>query len=240
VAYRTMSQRLAKGDPSGMHDINRAVAGEIAERRSAPRPDFLSRFLSSDLGDHPVSDEEALNFVVSALIAGHETTLSAGAGLVFELARDEGVQEQLREDPSLVPAAVSEALRLHPPVQSFFRTLRKDVTIDDHTLKAGDRVMLLFAAANLDPAAFPSPKEFRLDRPKGRHLSFGHGTHRCIGAGLAELELAILATTMLQYHFHLSGPVRYGPPTTLGAFIGFEDVPVVFDRQSVHHHTART
>jgi cytochrome P450 len=94
--------------------------------------------------------------------------------------------------------AVEETIRLHTPLRWFARTARENVDLGGVIVRAGDRVMLLYAGANRDPTHFDEPDAFRLDRPKTKdHLAFGWGIHRCVGMPLAQLELRVAVEELL-------------------------------------------
>ena len=104
---------------------------------------------------------------------------------------------KLKDDPSLVPSAVREALRYESPVQGFFRTATAPYRVGEVEIPAGARVLLSFGAANRDPRHYPDPDEFRVDRDPRDHLGFGGGIHYCLGASLAEMEgIAVLRELM--------------------------------------------
>lgn len=108
------------------------------------------------------------------------------------------LQERLRAEPDLVAVAVEETVRLHTPLRWFARTAQEDVPVGGTTVRAGERVMLLYAGANRDPASFAEPDAFRLDRPKANgHLAFGWGVHRCVGMPLAQLEIRVAVEELL-------------------------------------------
>jgi cytochrome P450 len=117
--------------------------------------------------------------------------------MLLHLGLDPAAKERLVADPSLVPSAIEETLRLDPPVPNFARTLTRDVELHGRTLQAGDRVLLVYGAANRDEAEFPDPDALVVDRHPNRHLSFGAGVHRCLGAHLARLELRIVLEEVL-------------------------------------------
>ncbi len=165
--------------------------------------------------------------VNGAIFAGHDTTLMAGAALIKDLADDQELQQSIRAEPELIPALVEESLRISSPVSRFFRTLTRDVTMGTTTMRAGDKVMVVFGAANIDERQFPEPLRIALDRERSRHVSFGWGIHRCVGASLAQHELQVLAEVMVtQARFWPDGPARYAPPTAQGNFLGLESLPL--------------
>src|SRR3712207_3599309 len=111
---------------------------------------------------------------------------------LFELLAENPDQRALLQaDPSLIPAAVEEAMRLITPLQLTARTTSREVTLHGVTIPAGGRVVLVMGAANRDERQFPDPDTSDITRPRGRHLGFGEGVHGCLGAPLARLEARI-------------------------------------------------
>jgi len=115
------------------------------------------------------------------------------------LATKPHVQQQIREHPDLLGAFIEETLRYEPPFRGHYRHVRRDTTLAGVHLPAGSHLLLLWGAANHDPAQFDSPNEFRLDRSAAKgHISFGKGAHFCIGAALARLEATIVLGMLLE------------------------------------------
>ena len=225
LAFFEVSDRMARGETAAIRELFALCAREIGARRAEPRDDFLTYALAARIDDEPMTDQTLVSWLAGAVFAGHDTTLLSGAALVKDLALDPALQDALRRRPELAPAAVDESLRLNSPVQRFFRVVTEDVDFAGVHMSAGDRVLLIFAAANLDARRFPEPERFDLERAYTRHLTFGWGVHRCVGAPLAQLELAILAETMVQFcTFGLAREPELGRPTALGNFVGYDEL----------------
>ena len=130
--------------------------------------------------------------------AGQGTTVDLLSAALLALAEDPDLQQQLREDRSLVPPFIEEMLRLESPVKTNFRLARRSTTIGDVGVPAGTNVMFMVGAANRDPRRFEAPDELRLDRPnRGEHLAFGRGIHACPGASLARVEARVSLERLL-------------------------------------------
>jgi cytochrome P450 len=172
-------------------EIEAYLDGLIAERREAPRDDFIGMLLEAEIDGHGLTDEEVRGFGVLILIAGHETTSGAIGLSLLHLAQHPEQRAQLFGDPALIPSAVNELLRFLSPVQVFGRNAGRDLELHGQTIPAGDVIGLGYGAANHDPREFPQPDRCILDRRPNRHVAFGHGHHLCLGANLARLELAI-------------------------------------------------
>ena len=225
LACYEVSDRMAHGDPAAVGQLFGLCAQQVGLRRTHPREDFLTYALSSTIGDEPISDRTLTAWLVGAVFAGHDTTLLSGAALIKDLALDPARQDAIRRDPKLAAAAVEESLRLNSPVQRFFRVVTEDLDFAGVHMAAGDKVLLVYAAGNLDARRFPEPGTFDTARGFTRNLSFGWGVHRCVGAPLAQLELAILAETMVgSCRFSLAAVPELGRPTSLGNFVGYEEL----------------
>lgn len=167
----------------------------IAERqRSVDRPRDLMTALIEAVDDdgRPLSDERILTHLSKdVIVGGIETTTHLVGNLFVGLLSEPGAYEAVRADRSLVPVAVEEALRQRPPVQVLFRQPEHDVQLHGVDVPAGAILALGYASANHDEDVFPDPDRFRLDRGDAlrKHLGFGWGTHACVGAALARLEL---------------------------------------------------
>ncbi len=223
-----VTSRLAGGErwaddvarsPRAVADLQTICAKLVRERRRRPGEDLVSKLLA----EHPdgrLSDSEIFFFFLLLLIAGHETTTNLLGNLVIALAERPDEWRRLKDDPSLVPSAVREALRYESPIQGFFRTAVTPYRVGDVEIPAGARVLLLFGAANRDPRHYPDPDLFRVDRDPRDHLAFGGGIHYCLGASLAEMEgIAVLRELLASAtRIELAGDiVRTQSPTLRGA-----------------------
>ena len=139
-----------------------------------------------DTGEFTEAEAEVL--VRSLLTAGVDTTVNGLCAAVYCLARFPAKFEQLRADPSLARAAFEEAVRLESPVQTFFRTTTRAVTIGEETIPEGTKVLMFLGAANRDPRRWEQPDEYDITRRNAGHVGFGTGIHGCVGAVLARLE----------------------------------------------------
>ncbi|OKO81520.1 cytochrome P450 [Bradyrhizobium sp. AS23.2] len=138
-----------------------------------------------------ITPDEMVSMVFLLLAAGSETTTHLISGSVYELLRNPGLRDWLEQDWSRVGLAVEEFLRFVSPVQfSKPRYVRRDVELEGVQLKKGDRVMVMLAAANVDPAMHDRPESLDLERKPNRHMSFGTGIHFCLGHQLARIEEA--------------------------------------------------
>src|SRR6266702_6022764 len=136
-----------------------------------------------------ISRNEIVPMVFLLLVAGHETTTHLISGSVFELLKNPGLRDWLRQDWSRLNQAVEEFLRFITPVQfTKPRHVRRDIELGGVRLRKGDKVMAMLAAANMDPQANPHPERLDLARRPNRHIAFGTGIHFCLGHQLARIE----------------------------------------------------
>lgn len=182
----------------------------IADRRAnpqAPDQDIASALLAARVNDTPLDDELIALTLRILISAGHNSTTSAIGNSLLYLAQHPEDQQRLRDDPSLIPTAVEEFLRLDTPVQEMPRWTTKPVTIAGRELPAGARLGMFWASGNRDAAAFPEPERCIIDRKPNRHLAFGNGIHTCLGAPMARMEVRVALEELLARtsNFALSG-----------------------------------
>lgn len=205
----------------------RDLTQDRARNPGDPDTDVLTRLIQSDT-DGGLSEAELLHNCIFILNAGHETTTNLiGSGVALLVANPQ-VRAQLRADPSLMPAAVDEVLRLESPNQFGNRQTTAPVEIHGVRIPTGTDLHLCIGAANRDPDVFANPDQFRLDRKPNRHLAFAGGPHVCVGLTLARLEGRIALSRLSDRFQNLdllpgatrSGRVRFRGYETLPARLG--------------------
>jgi cytochrome P450 len=170
----------------------------IAQRRSAPGDDLLSRLVLIEEQGDQLTEPELISTCILLLVAGHETTANLIANGVLALLRHPDQLAALRADPTLIGGTVEETLRYDPPVQLTTRVVREPMTFGDVDVLPDGVLLLMLAAANRDPAAFADPDRFDITRDARQHLSFAAGAHFCLGAPLARLEATITLEAFAQ------------------------------------------
>jgi cytochrome P450 len=163
---------------------------ELEHRRHAPGDDLLSELLHTEVEGKPVDDGIILGMAALVLIAGVDTTWSAIGSSLWHLATHPSDRARLVAEPELMATAVEELLRAYAPV-TMAREVTGDIEYAGCPMKAGDKVLMNFPAANRDPEAFDHPDDVLLDRAHNRHVAFGSGIHRCAGSNLARMELTV-------------------------------------------------
>lgn len=157
----------------------------------------IGHLLARRSGDPTLTDERIVGMSFLMLIAGIDTTWSALGSILWHLATHPEHRVALATDPEAIPAAIDEFLRLYAPV-TIGRVVTSTASLGATTVRSGDRVVLPWAAANHDPTVYDRPDEFVADRERNRHLAFGIGIHRCLGAHLAHMELRVALTEWLR------------------------------------------
>lgn len=174
----------------GITGIIQYLQGAIAEREAEPEDDFITELLNSEHDGEPITRDVVMGMCALLLIAGIDTTWSSIGSTMWHLATHPDDRRRLRAEPELMPTAIEEFLRAYAPV-TMARRLVEDVEYKGCPIKAEERVLMNFPAANRDPEVFPEPDRVILDRAQNRHLAFGAGIHRCAGSNLARMELRV-------------------------------------------------
>ena len=187
----------------------------IEDRRRSPREDLVSTLTGAkDAGllgsfgaasvpggaseEHlTLANDELVMMLVILLVAGNETTRNGISGGMQLLIENPGERQKLVANPSLIPSAVEEMVRMVSPVHSFSRTATCDTELRGRTIRAGEQVLMIYPSANRDSEVFEDPDSFRVERSP-QHLGFGIGTHFCLGANLARMEMRLAFEEVLR------------------------------------------
>ena len=166
------------------------------EAMDAPQDDLIGGFLTAEVDGHTLTHEDVIDITFLLVLAGLDTVTSSLSCIVDWLARHPAARDRLVDDPSLLPAAIEELMRVHTPVVAGSRHATADFEIDGVEVKAGDDLRVVWAAADMDPGMFPDPTRVDFARPGNRHIAFASGFHRCLGSHLARLELRVALETL--------------------------------------------
>lgn len=200
----------------------------IDERTENLKDDWLSALITLQVDGSPMPKEIVLQNAHLLFSGGVDTTSGAVSWALVHLNRDRELRERLRADPSLIPTALEEFLRYYPPFVASARTITTDTELSGVPLKAGGRALLTWAAGNRDPEVFDRPDEFVVDRKPNRHLSFGHGNHKCLGQYFARVQMEVIISTVLRrlpdYEVDETRISRYQGPIV----DGIKELPVTF------------
>jgi cytochrome P450 len=185
-------------------EIHTWIAEQLAVAVQTPRGDLLGA-VARGVHERVFSDIDAYVILHTLLSAGGESTTSLLGNAARILAERPELQQQLRHHPHLVEKFVEEVLRLESPFRHHLRSARHDTTLGGVDIPADATVLLLWGAANRDPAEYERPDEVDLQRPAPRHhLAFGRGIHHCVGAPLARIEALVVLTELLERTFSIT------------------------------------
>ena len=197
------------------------------ERVNKPlQPDLISMMIHSD-AMREMDDNEFIGNLILLIVGGNDTTRNTMSGLAYGLDKYPDERAKLEADPSLIPNAVSEIIRWQTPLAHMRRTATQDTELMGQQIKAGDKLALWYISGNRDESVFGEDADLlKVDRPNARrHLAFGHGIHRCVGARLAELQIGILLEEMAKRRMRVN--VVGTPERVSACFVhGYRKLPV--------------
>ncbi|OGA99707.1 MAG: cytochrome [Burkholderiales bacterium RIFCSPHIGHO2_12_FULL_61_11] len=231
-AQKNHAATLAQ-DRSAMADIagefSGYVMGLLQPRRDAGvqgDQDVIGSLASQQVNGRPLNDEEIISILRNWTV-GEISTIAAAVGVVAQfLAEHADLQQQLRTQPALLPAAIEEILRMYGPLLANRRVTTCAVEIGGRTIGAGERISLNWVAANRDGRVFADPQSFRMDRDASANLLYGAGIHVCPGAPLARMELRVAAQALLDGTTGIDPIARRPPTSAVYPASGFASVPL--------------
>lgn len=207
--FHRWSSAVASSSFAGRFEMLRVVPSVLAFlryirklvrlRRRRPGNDLISALVAAEQAGDKLSEPELLAMIFLLLIAGHQTTIHLVGNGTLALLENRAEMEKLCAHPSIVQSAVEEMLRYDSPLpMASHRWARCNISIAGATIPQGEPIFAGIASANRDPQQFERPDVLDLTREPNRHLTFGQGIHRCLGAPLARLEAQIAFTTLLR------------------------------------------
>lgn len=200
---------LGSDDPDYARDIDDASSAYeemfeyslwlMEERRREPRDDVMTALAHATVDGEPMDPEIRKGFAATLIAAGNDTTRNSLSGAMLTLAAYPEERARLAANPATMGKAVDELVRHVSPVVQFMRTATQDTEVGGQAIAAGERIVMLYGAANRDPEMFADPHRLILDRPNAnRHLTFGIGAHRCLGSRLAGTQLSLMLGEILR------------------------------------------
>jgi cytochrome P450 len=216
---REAGARLAREFAAYVTDILRA------RRAEGSSSDLMSHLVHVTVHDDALDDEQIVG-LLRTWTAGHGTVAAALGIVIRHLAEDVELQDRLRSEPEVIEPAIWEILRSDGPLVSNTRTATRDVEIGGQAIRAGERISLMWIAANRDPAAFTDPEQVIVDRGVEDNLLFGAGIHRCLGEPLAILNVRVAVEELLEQtaRFELVAPSR--PSRNVYPSNGLRELPL--------------
>jgi cytochrome P450 len=200
-----------------------------ARRLQEPADDLLSRMIHSDAMGNLTPIERIANIAL-LIVGGNDTTRNSMSGFIDAFNRFPEELERLRTNRELIPNAAQEVIRWQSPVTHMRRTCTRDVELGGQLLREGEKVVMWYISANRDAQVFADPDRFDAGRDNARrHLGFGHGIHRCVGARLAEIQLATVLEELVERN--LTVTLQGAPSRLESPFLhGFTAMPVRVER----------
>jgi cytochrome P450 len=209
--------------------ITEQIRAAVRDRRDLPRDDLVSWIVAHEVDGHPISEDDAYSMVELLISGGVGTTASLVSQALVHLSQETEQRAQLRSEPALLERAVEEFLRAFSPTQALARTVTQPVELAGCPLRPGDRILLAWASANRDPAAFDNPDQVDIHRWPNRHAGFGIGVHRCagshLGRAMAREILGQVITRMPDYEVDLTALETY---PSQGVNAGYQRIPARF------------
>jgi cytochrome P450 len=192
-------------------------------------PDLLSMMIRSE-AMRSMDAQEFMGNLILLIVGGNDTTRNTMSGLAYALNKFPDQRAALEADPALIPGAVSEIIRWQTPLAHMRRTALQDTELEGQHIKKGDKVVMWYISANRDESIFPDADRLIITRENARrHLSFGYGIHRCVGARLAELQVTILLEEMAKRRMRVN--VIEEPVRVAQSFVnGYRSMPVELSR----------
>ena len=196
LADPTETARIVQG---ASIKLNNYLGELVRARKLDPGSDIISILCAAEIDGQPLTETEIIDYSMLLIPAGFETTAFTLGFIFRDLELHPEVRQRLVEDPSLIPSAIEEIMRLETPTRALARTVMVDHEVSDGTtLRRGDRVLLVWAAADRDPAVFENPDDLLIDRKPNRHFGFGWGSHLCSGIHMARVEMRVAVEELLR------------------------------------------
>jgi cytochrome P450 family 142 subfamily A polypeptide 1 len=227
---------VAGGGPRYMADSVAEAFGDYCEhaarlmeaRQAAPADDVMSLWMDAAAAG-VLTPDEVLSEGLLLIDGGAETTRTVIAGAVLALIEHPDQHRRLLDDPGLLPVAVEEFIRWVTPILNMRRTATRDTEVAGTAVRAGDELLLMYSSANRDEAVFDEPERFDVGREPNPHVAFGFGTHFCLGAALARLEIRVMFEELLPRLRDLHLASGSAPERIPNAFVrGFRSLHVEF------------
>jgi cytochrome P450 family 142 subfamily A polypeptide 1 len=210
-------------------EFGTAALAVASERRGCPMDDLMSVWTQAEVEGRALTDDDLASDALLLLDGGAETTRTVITNGFDTFIAHPEQREMLRREPDRIPNAVEELIRWTTPVLNMCRVATRDTEIDGTPISAGQQVVLMYGSANRDESVFDDPQRFDVARDPNPHIAFGFGTHFCLGAALARLELRIMFEELTQRLDDWSWADDLGPRRTPNAFVrGIEEFPVAF------------
>jgi cytochrome P450 len=228
-AIQVLNHEVVKSLSGKLYEIAQGIIDDRIAGDFDPEIDLTAALLAARPDGEPLPPAMVLGTVRQLIVTGMVAPSVFIGNMFVHLSRDLELQEQLRADPSLIPAAVEEFLRLYSPYRGMARTAREDIVLEGQQIRKDDPIALVYTSANRDETVFPDGERFIIDRPNiAKHISFGRGTHSCPGAPLARMMMTITLEEALKRSASFTAAGE--PEMAIWAEWGTRSVPLDFVR----------
>ena len=224
------NQENARRARQGLQELKTYLVDVVAEKKKHPDETVIGSLVAPQQTEKPLSDSEILTQICLLIPAAIDTTNRLIGNGMFLLCTFPALQEQLRQQQTLIPNFIEETMRYEPSIHSSVRVASEDCTLGRIAIHRGVLININFAAANRDPQVFPHPDQIDLQRPHiGQHFSFGGGRHQCMGRGLATVEVTTALSILLDRCHNLRfNPAEPMPAIKGTAFRSPSSLPLLF------------
>lgn len=221
-SYQLLDQMIGASEPNNSELVH-YFSELLNERQGQPRDDFISALLEAEENGARLTREEILKLCMEMMSVGNVTTTWLLGWILHRLCLHPEIYQDLRADPSLIPGAIEETLRYDFSAFDLWRYARHDTVLDGQEIKAGQYVLARISAANFDETSFPHSEQFDIRRSPNPHLTFGHGTHSCLGVLVARSEVRIVLERIVAHFSEIrpdpENPVQYQDHIRTAGFI---------------------
>ena len=227
-------EAYGKAQQAFVEGLKRYFGAMTEDRRKNPREDVATIIANAKIDGQPMPLADEIGYYAIVATAGHDTTSSSSAAAMFALATQPDLFRRVKDDLSLIPKLIEEAIRWETPVKTFMRSVSADVDMHGRSMKAGDWLMLCYPSGNRDEDVFDHGDRFDIDRPATDHVAFGYGPHVCLGQHLARREMIILFQQLLP---HIAAVEMAGEPDKSQSFFvnGLKHLPIRFRLEEKVH-----
>ncbi len=221
---------ISEKSQTAIMEFSMTVLDLIAQRRAEPKDDLISTWCHTEQGGRLWNEGEIISECLLLLDGGAETTRTVIGTIIRELALQPDQRQILIDRPEVLgETGVEEFIRWVTPILNMRRTVTKDHEFRGKEMKAGDQILLMYSSANRDPRVFDNPDTFDVTREHNHHVSFGFGTHFCLGASLARIEIRVMFEELLKRmpDWQLAPGAS---PKKMGATfaVAYDAIPIVF------------
>jgi cytochrome P450 family 142 subfamily A polypeptide 1 len=237
LVHWSSSTILLGGGPRYVSDEGILSAAEFGdaslelaeERRGCPVDDLMSVWTQAEVDGRALADDDLASDALLLLDGGAETTRTVIANGIDTFIRHPEQRQLLRDEPERIPTAVEELIRWTTPILNMCRIATYDTEIAGTPIKAGQQVVLMYSSANRDETVFEDPHVFDVTRDPNPHISFGFGTHFCLGAALARFELRLMFEELIGRLDDWAWADEVGARRVPNSFVrGIETLPITF------------